>query len=67
MSGTAVFIGSLQDDESDVFDDVDRVLGAIIGAFIRTEQWDPVAPADVQWGLGPVAGGAVGVTVSLRF
>jgi hypothetical protein len=80
FSGTLVIIGSADDDDG--LDSLDRalygavivtttaggaVLGAITGALIRTEQWEPIAPADVQWGVGPVAGGAVGVTVSLRF
>jgi hypothetical protein len=80
FSGTVVIIGS--SDEDDGLDSLDRalygavivtttaggaVLGAITGALIRTEQWEPVPLSNVQWGVGPVAGGGVGVTASLRF
>jgi hypothetical protein len=79
FSGTVVIIGSSNDDGLDSLDRAlygavivtttagGAVLGAITGALIRTEQWVPVSTSDVQWGVGPVAGGGVGLTASLRF
>lgn len=43
------------------------VVGGITGAFIRTEQWKPAPASDVQVGVRPVAGGGLGIGVSLRF
>lgn len=43
------------------------VVGGITGAFIRTEQWEPVPAENVQVGVRPVAGGGLGIGVSLRF
>lgn len=80
FGGTMVLIGSADDDSG--LDALDRamygavivtttaggaLLGAITGALIRTEQWKTVPPSDMDWGMGPVAGGGVGVSVSLRF
>lgn len=42
------------------------LVGGVIGAVARTEQWDRVPAADVHWTLGPVARG-VGMGVTLRF
>jgi len=43
------------------------VVGGITGALIRTEQWEPVPASGVRVGVRPVAGGGVGIGVSLRF
>ncbi len=80
FGGTVAIVGGA--DEDDGLDALDRamygaviltttaggaVLGAITGALIRTEQWEPVAQSDLRWGVGPVAGGGLEVSVSLRF
>lgn len=43
------------------------VVGGITGALIRTERWEPVSPAGVQWGVGPTLDGGIGFAVALRF
>jgi len=42
------------------------LVGGIIGAVARTEQWDRVPASDLRWTVAPVAGGAR-VGLSLRF
>lgn len=42
------------------------LVGGIIGAVARTEQWDRVPASDLRWSVAPVAGGAR-VGLSLRF
>jgi len=42
------------------------LVGGIIGAVARTEQWDRVPASEIRWTVAPVAGGAR-VGISLRF
>lgn len=42
------------------------LVGGIIGAVARTEEWDRVPASDLRWTVAPVAGGAR-VGLSLRF
>lgn len=80
VSGTLAIAGANESDSD--LDSLDRALygafivvttagsalvGGITGALIRTEQWEPVPTSDVQWGAGPVVGGGVGFSLSLRF
>jgi hypothetical protein len=80
FSGTVAIIGASQgDDELTSLDNAmygafivvttagSAVVGAITGAFIRTEQWKPVSPSGVQWGLGPTRDGGIGFAVALQF
>jgi hypothetical protein len=54
FGGTVAIVGSADEDDG-------------LDALIRTEQWEPVAQSDLQWGVGPVAGGGLELSVSLRF
>lgn len=42
------------------------LVGGVIGAFAKTEQWDRVPAADIRWAVGPAAGG-VRAGITLRF
>jgi len=80
FSGTVAIIGANESDSS--LDSLDRamygafivvttagsaVVGGVTGALIRTEQWEPMPASGVRVGVRPVAGGGVGIGVSLRF
>jgi hypothetical protein len=41
------------------------LVGGVIGAIARTEQWERVPASSLRWGVGPVAGGGVRVMFTL--
>jgi hypothetical protein len=43
------------------------LVGGVIGAFARTEQWDRVPASDIRWTVGPGPAGGVRAGVALRF
>jgi hypothetical protein len=80
---TVAFIADQSGDEDPLSDALDQVffpavatvlggtgalVGGVIGAIARTEQWDRVPASDIRWSAGPVVMGVgVRVGVALRF
>jgi hypothetical protein len=41
------------------------LVGGVIGAIARTEQWERVPASSIRWGVGPIAGGGVRLIFTL--
>jgi hypothetical protein len=79
---TVAFVADQSDSQDDPFSDaLDQVffpaaafvlgasgalVGGVIGAIARTEQWEQIPATNLRWGVGPVAGGGVRLMLTLR-
>ena len=43
------------------------LLGGVVGAFIRSDRWEPVPPSGVQWGAAPAPEGGLALGIRVPF